>query len=571
MATFRTRPAQARLIPIVLILLITSLFALSALAAEKPGKIRRLGNPVTAFSTEPADSLASLRSQFVQYRSDFEDVLRQAGWAGDPADLFAAVERGDAERVQVPVGEAIRWMAFRQHKKPQVNQNLVWAGKAPFDAWKFEFESQNAVHTFLVPVACLNLSYYSDGPAYPVPSCSLAADVGEAGCGELPEIRLSGSTDGGAIEITEVRAPAGAGDQAQAMSSGSGRWTFKPTAAGPYEFTATCTNSYGKMAMASAQATVPKPEPCVECRLSATYDAGIRMFTLSSDGSVGTVDVTGITLPDGTAGDLGALSAAGPNRWTYAPEVPKKRGDYVYQFRAQATGDGATADCDPVSVTIPGRRGPARDTATADPGGGGGGAPDSPWILRLVGAGASGEDSLFTSEFHPDGSNERNYLDAEVGEGFGVSLERLFSPRLGLELGLLALGFDVDLMRDIDDAWEIAEDDTDFMPITLGLNFHLTPDRKVDFYLGPFLALLQYDDFEVRVLGENVESDIGGDVTFGAQAGIDFPVGSKWAFTAAVRYIDAEAEFEDAGFGGGDELELEVNPVIFTAGVALRF
>ncbi len=577
MATFRPRPAQARLIPIVLILLTSSLAPLSALAADKPGKIRHLGNPVTAFSTEHADSLASLQSQFVHYRSDLEDVLRQAGWGGDPADLFAVVEQGKVERVQVPVGEAIQWMAFRRHQKPQVNENLVWAGKEPFDAWKFEVESAGAVHTFLVPVACLNLSYHSQGPAYPKPSCSLAADVGQAGCGELPEIRLTGSTDGESLKIKKVRTPGGAGDAAKAMSSASGRWTFEPPAAGPYAFTAVATSSHGKTRACTAKAEVPAPEPCVECRLAASYDAATGLITLNSDGSVGTVEITGVTLPDGTAGDPGDLLAAGPNRWTYTPEVPKKRGWYPFTFSARAVADGATDPCDAVTVKVPGKKGPPKD---GDEDGDGGIPPvselDNRWILRLVGAGASGDDSLFTSEFHPDGSNERNYLEAEVGEGFGVSLERLINRRMGVELGVLAAGLDVDLMRDIDDAWETVEDDTDFMPITLGLNFHLTPDSKVDFYLGPLVALVQYDDFDVRVLGEHVEADIDDDFTFGAQVGIDLPVGSRWAFTAGVRYLDTEAEFENAGFGGGggeddNELELAVDPLIFTAGVAFRF
>jgi outer membrane protein W len=571
MSTFPSRPGHRRLLPFVLILLIASAFATSALAAGKPGKIRRLGNPVTAFSTVPAESVAELQSQFAQYRSDFEDVLRQAGWGGDPADLFAAVERGDVERVQVPVGETIQWMAFRRHKKPQVNQNLVWAGKEPFDAWKIEFESAGAVHTFLAPVVCLNLSYYKQGPAYPAPSCSLAADVGEAPCGELAEIRLTGSTDGQEIAITGVRGPGGAGDPAQAMATGSGRWTYKPAAAGSYEFAAVCTSGHGKTASASAKAAVPEAEPCVECRLQANYDAGTRLITLDSGGSVGTVEITGVTLWDGSGGSVGDLLAAGPDRWTYAPVVPKKRGDYVFEFSARASSDGATADCDPVSVTVPGKRGYARQTEadTADVG------PDNWWILRLYGARIDGDDAVFTSEFRPDGSNERNHLSVDSGQGVGLGLERLFSRRLGVELGVLLGSLDTRLMRDIDEAWETATESADFFPITLGLNFHLTPGSKVDLYLGPFVGLLQYDDVEYRVLGEHVVADIEDEFTAGAQIGIDVPTGSRWAFSASVRYMDAQAEFQDAGFGGGEgsanELELSIDPLIFTAGVAFRF
>ena len=63
------------------------------------------------------------------------------------------------------------------------------------------------------------------------------------------------------IERIEIlRGPGGAVDAAKAMSSGSGRWTFQPEAAGGYEFTATCTSDKGvcgkgKTATASAMAT----------------------------------------------------------------------------------------------------------------------------------------------------------------------------------------------------------------------------------------------------------------------------------------------------------------------------
>ena len=344
MSTSRSRSGQPRWILSALILLVLSSFAVSALAADKPGKIRRLGNPVTAFSTEPADTLEKLQSQFRQYRADLETVLREAGWGGDPADLFATIDCGDVERVQVPVGDAIQWMGFRRHKKPVVKQNLVWAGKEPFDAWKVEFESNGAVHTFIVPVVCLNLSYYKEGPPYPRPSCSLDAAVGSADCGELAKIQLTGSTDGKEIAITEIRGPGGVVDPAKAMASGSGRWTYQPEAAGGYEFTATCTSDQGvcgkgKTTTASARAKVPAAVPCVECRLAASYDAETKTFTISADGSVGDVEITGITLHDGAAGDVGELVAAGPNRWTFTTKVPRKAGDYTYGFAARATHD----------------------------------------------------------------------------------------------------------------------------------------------------------------------------------------------------------------------------------------
>lgn len=566
MSTTRTRYGSTRKIVAVLIVLAFSTFTFAALAADQTRKIRRLGNPVTAFSKEVADTQEKLQSQFVQYRSDLEQVLEDAGWGGNPQDLFDAVAAGKASRVMVPVDKVLPWMAFRKGGKPTVGANLEWAGKEPFDAWTLKFESNDAVHTFLIPVACLNLAYIKQGPPYPAPSCELQTNAGDAmaaACGELEPITLTGTTDGASMEITGVRAPDGGGNPGQAKSAGSNRWTYAPSSADRYQFTATARSEHGKTATCDASAEVQPAKPCVECRMSASWDDASKLITFDASASGGTAEITGITTWDGSPGDLGDLVAAGPNRWTYAPSVPKKRGAYRFEFAAKATGDGATENCDPVSIEVPGHHGWPREHPEADAPDGG--APlDNAWILRLFGVSIDGDDRAFTSRNRPDGSKERNHWLAEMDEGFGANIERLFSPRMGLELGLLLADSDAELMRDIDEAWETAEDNLGGTTISLSLNFHLTPDSRVDFYLGPVIALVMFDDVTWNVLGATVRADPGDEFAIGAQLGIDVLAASRWAFTAGVRYLDIQAEFSE-------DTELDVDPLIFMAGVAYRF
>lgn len=547
MSTFEPHLEPSRSTALAALALLVVSLSLPALADE-PKKIRKLGNPVTAFSTQPADSLDNLRSQFNANRADLETAIRHSGWEGDSADLFAAVQNGKVDRVQVPVGEKLQWMAFRKNKQPTTTSNLVWAGKEPFDAWQFQFESNDKTYDFLVPVVCLNLALYEVGPASPPPSCDLSASVGAAECDQLSQISLNGGTDGTKLEITGVRGGSGSSGLS---SAGGNRWTYAPSAAGSYEFTATATSAHGKTTTCSASATVAAADPCVTCKIDASYDADSRTVTVADGGSVGTLDVTGFTLPDGSSGDMSKLIAAGGDRWTYTHKKQRKPGSYTWTFAARAERSGKTDDCDAaVTLDVP--------------------EPDYAWIFRAVAARVDADDSASSSIFLADGSNQRDFFQVGPGYGFGASIERVFSPRVGLELGVLIADLDSQLMRDIDEAWETSDKDVGMTLISLGPNFHLTPGSSVDLYIGPFLGWVDLDDITHRVLGSSVRSSSEDEFTWGAQIGLDVPTSSSWAFTAGIKYLDLSYDLgrEDAG---SEVLDLALDPLIFTAGVAYRF
>lgn len=542
-----TTKARSHLLSISLITLLAASFALTALAQE-PKKIRRFGNPVTSFSDTPADSQESLQSQFVTYRSDLEAVLRMANWDGDPRDLFRAVEEGQAERVSVPVGETFHWMAFRKYKTLEYTENVQWAGKEPFSAWRVKVESNDKIHTFVIPEVCLNLALYGQEPIPPnPPTCSLSATVAGADatpCGKAAAVSLSGSTNGEKIAITDV----GGGSTDGLSPAGTGRWNYAPTAAGSYTFTATATNKRGETTTCTATATVPAIVPCVECRLAASYDETTKTFTVDAGGSVGSVEITGITQPDGSGGDMSALTAAGDDRWTYAP---KRRGRKPggYTFSATASEAGETDSCS-ATATVPER------------------VAEGDWILRVFGAVVDTDEDFRSASTLPNGSSLRDHLQVERGQGFGFGIERKFTPRLGLELSAIFADVDANFMRDIDTLWEMVSENPEFVPITLGLNLHLTPDRKVDFYLGPLIGVIQSNDEDFRVFGETVSGQIDDEFTFGAQIGLDVPATSKFAFTAGLRWLDASFELGDEE---ADEIELSLDPLVLMVGFAYHF
>jgi len=215
-------------------------------------------------------------------------------------------------------------------------------------------------------------------------------------------------------------------------------------------------------------------------------------------------------------------------------------------------------------------------------------APDRPNVVRgglayVVPTGDLTTDGFFVAPVDPDTRIEFSgdlILEPQEQLGGWVEYERRFTDRIGLDVALLATGHDVDgtlrgTLRLIDNATnDILEEtpvaetekvaDIDFTPLFVGANFHLTPGRSFDVYLGPFVAWVTYGDLELGDESISIDDDFG----LGAVVGIDLPVGrGRWNFSGALRYLQTEA---DPG-SGPDDRPLDVNPWIVQAGVGYRF
>ena len=175
-------------------------------------RVRRVdvwGRPATTFSRQPATMLEELQAQFKVLRADYAAVLRQAGWEGDPEDLFAAVgsasDRSGAVTFRsAPPGTEFEWMAYRQRGEPSCVKDIIWVGQEPFPAWQIVVESQGVQHTFVVPQSCLNLGLEKGKRReVPPPTCRLNASFDP----ETDTITVTGSSDVADFRITGVDGP----------------------------------------------------------------------------------------------------------------------------------------------------------------------------------------------------------------------------------------------------------------------------------------------------------------------------------------------------------------------------
>jgi outer membrane protein W len=174
-------------------------------------------------------------------------------------------------------------------------------------------------------------------------------------------------------------------------------------------------------------------------------------------------------------------------------------------------------------------------------------------------------------------------VDANSAWGLGINGEYQVSELLGVELGIMRAVPDIDLHVENRDLGlsASASDGLTMTPLSLGLNFHLTPKRNYDLYIGPFLAYVLYSDLEwsisetLIVDGVPVEFEdslriaVANDLAYGAVVGADIPFGSKgWFFSGSLRYMVTKLDSSD---DEGDGERLDFDPFIVSLGVRYSF
>lgn len=112
------------------------------------------------FYTPPLTSVADLHTMVQKRGSKLEEGFAKAG----AADLYPAFAEQFAnaqiETVTVQPGESFQWMLFRKWGKGQVAaaRDLVWGGRAPFEAFKFSIQKDGNEYHFIVPLVCGNIA-----------------------------------------------------------------------------------------------------------------------------------------------------------------------------------------------------------------------------------------------------------------------------------------------------------------------------------------------------------------------------------------------------------------------------
>ncbi len=466
------------------------------------------------------------------HQEQLDSILEQRGLGHLAEKLWSAIKACDSDSVkpiEIKRGDKFEWMAAGEDKTKAF-------GPVCFDTKK--------------DYSAFEITLTETEETQAKAECSLKVSGG-ACVGDPIVVDTSGSSPGVKVE-----------------AEGPGN-TKTPDAPGTYTYTATaeakgtkkvtthtfvipkiCLNlAYrgmtseemdGDVDTCSESATVEVPDCQVSLALTAD-PVEIRRGQTVQVGVSGTYDDVSVAVKDKDGDEVPEVSAPGEVKF-------KKAG--VYHVEATATRcQNLPGNCPQSKTEV--------TTVTVKPG----------WTFRFFGIRMYPDEGPFNeARIRPNGVSERSHLHLDGGVGGGAELEYHFNERVGLAASALYVPWESELFFDLDNDWESDEDDISMLAFLIGPNFHLTPGKKVDVYIGPFVGVADLGSTSYRVLGETQNRSFDADTLFGAQLGVDVPFGKgDWAAHFGVRYFDMTVELAEEG------PEVAADPFSVEAGLAYKF
>jgi outer membrane protein W len=318
----------------------------------------------------------------------------------------------------------------------------------------------------------------------------------------------------------------------------SGNWIFSADVEGQNGLHAKC----------DAPPVLACAPPTAKIALSPPYNCETRQFGVDVNGSSDHRMVT-VTGPGGAE----TLSGNGPT-WTY--DV-KRSGKYTIDV----TADDAICPDNKATASTSVEVAPFGDTAR--------------WTFRVFGAYVRASEGTFHETLNGGtAAEERRKFDLAAHHGgFGAGFE--YRPlhvcdlsRWGIALDAINSQLDAHFMVDNPRGWGMDHDKVSITPVLLSLNYHFTPGKRADWFVGPSIGYAFLDSVSFNTLGTTFNEKFKDDFTYGINLGVDVPFGAEhnYAFTAGLRQL-----FLKAKASGASNFSLDVNPTIATAGIAFRF
>jgi outer membrane protein W len=182
------------------------------------------------------------------------------------------------------------------------------------------------------------------------------------------------------------------------------------------------------------------------------------------------------------------------------------------------------------------------------------------WRVRFTGAVAADDNGIIARSW--TGPNHR--VSVGGGAGIGVNFEYRYSPRMGFEMGAMALGGAVAVGGNKNHRYYPGVEVGGYVPLTFALNYHPIRDSEIfDFYVGPLVASTIVGG--VWVGGDvNVGSRV--DLGLGANLGFDINLGqrSRWSLGTGLKYIANVT-------GSENDSRIAFDPLIWTFGFGVKF
>lgn len=126
----------------------------SAYAAQK---LKRLGrNPF--YKTGKTVTAEDISSIIFEYAKDVKTGFIKAGAISLYSPFMEQLKPSALEKVSIQPGETLMWMIYKKGKRIKVVNDIEWAGKNPFTAYRYVVEYNDSAYEFIIPEICVNIS-----------------------------------------------------------------------------------------------------------------------------------------------------------------------------------------------------------------------------------------------------------------------------------------------------------------------------------------------------------------------------------------------------------------------------
>lgn len=162
-------------------------------------------------------------------------------------------------------------------------------------------------------------------------------------------------------------------------------------------------------------------------------------------------------------------------------------------------------------------------------------------------------------------------FDGELG--YGVAVNVFFGDKISLELAGSSVKQGVSFPGRPRPAGS-SQSDINMVPLTAVLQWHFIPNGRIDPYVGAGAAYVLFDDINnPSDLGNDVQRiNFKDDVGLAVNAGIGIGITDHFGITVDGKYVPLKSSARAVFVTGPDtETKVDINPVIFSAGLTFKF
>jgi hypothetical protein len=125
-------------------------------SADAATKLKKLGgHPFYKAGAPKAEGVLPILTRL---KTDVKLGFAKAGASELYEPFMEQLKTATLEPVKIQPGEALKWMIYKRKGKVAVSKDLVWSGKAPFQAYRMLVRQSDRDYEFIIPKICLNIS-----------------------------------------------------------------------------------------------------------------------------------------------------------------------------------------------------------------------------------------------------------------------------------------------------------------------------------------------------------------------------------------------------------------------------